>query len=201
VNELPTVYAAGWVADGVVGLPAASQELLARETIRERKDAEEAEASRAEALENVEFVAAREGRDVTLAGVFARAERGARKTDREGEQASLAARIESGELVVLDRPPVSRSDGWPGSEFEVDRIARQAMDGRSWMAGYLMRLASRRGHAAAHIEASRSEAEARHLQRSQPASVLTARSEPYSQYFGPEISRVVAGGRNAAWPG
>jgi hypothetical protein len=127
--EFPTSYSAGWLAGGTSWLPAASQEQIAREEVRDRRAAGEAEAARAEALELAEFKAQREGRDTSLQGVWDRAQRSARKTDYQAEKAELAERIQAGEITVLDGQPVSRAQAQhPGSDYEIDSVLARAND-------------------------------------------------------------------------
>jgi hypothetical protein len=102
VSEPETTYSAGWLAGDRSWLPAVSQEQIAREEVRERRAAGASEAARAEALENAEFLAARECRDTSLAGALARAQRSMRATDYKQEKAELAERIRAGEVTVLD---------------------------------------------------------------------------------------------------
>ena len=50
------------------------------------------------------------------------------KTDRDGKKAELAARIESGEVEVLDGPvpAVSRSAALPATEYGFDSLLQRA---------------------------------------------------------------------------
>jgi pyruvate/2-oxoglutarate dehydrogenase complex dihydrolipoamide acyltransferase (E2) component len=180
-------------------LPPRAVQVIAREEAHERAEARRAEIERADQADQRHESAVAEyrrqaelrgeqlsavalatgeglGRSVgdVLEEAAAEADRAdARERAREGRNAEW---LGAGEPVIR-----SRGDGWPESSWEVDRIVRQAQDGRTWMAGYLMRAASRRGQAAAHIEAQRAEANRRDgadLRRSRPASHLTSQSAP-----------------------
>jgi hypothetical protein len=122
------------------------------------------------------------------------------------EDARTAARErrESGEVVFIDEPVIhgaSRS-AWPESERELDRMLRRAADLHTDLVMTQQREASRRGRGAEHIEAHRAAAERGHerdARRSQPTSVLTARSGPVPPDYR-EITRVCTPDGNMAWP-
>jgi hypothetical protein len=48
-----------------------------------------------------------------------------------------------------------RSDGWPESRYQLERMVRQAEDNGRWMVAYQTRLASRQGRGAEHVAAVR----------------------------------------------
>jgi hypothetical protein len=200
-------------AGGLEWLPARVQRAMAVEDARERAEAKRADAEREARREQKhetalalyrqqcddrgEYVSALalargEVTGRTLGDIMADAQASA---DRDNARAAARDRykdggdwcyIGSGEPVI--REPVSRSE--IVNEYELSRAIAQLEDGRTWMAGYMMRLASRCGQAAEHIEAVR---EAR---GSSPTSTLTSRQAPTGQLT---IQRVMPDAVTAVW--
>jgi hypothetical protein len=190
VSELAGWGVAAWLPDRVLRAMAvedAHERAEAKRAQAEQEDRAEAAHDAALALyrrqaeargEVVSALALATGEDVgrSAADVLTEA---AAAADRQDAIQRARERREDGNWCYLDAPEpriqgaASRAGWWPESEWEVDRLIRQAEDARSWMAGYQMRLASRQGRASEHIEAKRAQAEAA---RDQPTSHLTASS-------------------------
>jgi len=141
-------YSGRWVSGDYAGLPAASQHDLMRADRQAKHEAEEAQARRDDYYQNLSMMAERQGRDVSLAGAFNRALMGSRRSDYIAQKAELRAKVQSGEVEVLDGS-MSRSDP-ADTGYGEDRAVRQAQENRQWMAAYLVR---HRGQAA--VEAAR----------------------------------------------
>ena len=180
-------------------LPPRVQRVLEREAAHDRAEARRAEIDRAErvaareidalaacvaaAESRGEYVTARQiatgkipGRtpeEIMRAGFSAQDRADALAGHRERRGDGDWEFIGTGEPVIHE--PVSRAE--IVNDYELSRTLRQVEDSRDWMNRYKSRLASRQGRAAEHLEARRAEAEARHLQRSQPTPVLTSRTE------------------------
>jgi hypothetical protein len=193
-------------APGVAAwLPARVQRVVAAEAAAERRQARQDEAERADRREQKHEAAlglyrrqAEDRGEVVSAMAIARGEglgrsigdvlgQAAAEADRQDAVQAARERRESGDWEYIGAgepvlPRVSRSDGWPSSEYELSRMVRQAQDDRTWMAAYQMRLASRRGEAAAHIEARRTAAGRGHVSRS-------AQREGRARLDNPEITR------------
>jgi hypothetical protein len=131
--------------------------------------------------DHVSAMALAQGRDVgrPFADIFEAAREAADVTDaREAGRRAREARGGDPEHAFVGEPSIGRAE--IVNEYELSRTLREIEDSRSWMAGYQMRQAARRGEAAAHIEAKRRQAERAHesgVRRDRPTSYLTARAE------------------------
>jgi hypothetical protein len=119
-----------------------------RQARREETELAERAQDRAEAEVTRALLA---GRDVSLQGAFGRAARAAVKTDYQAAKDELKAKVEAGEVEVLDGTVRRAESRYPGSDYEVDRQIRRAGDLRADLAAYRVR----HGGAAA-VEAARS---------------------------------------------
>jgi len=173
MSELAT-----WTGDVTAGswLPDRSQRAMAAEDAHERAEARRAEierqdredkaheralgAYRAAAEARGEFIsavqlAAGDGISRSIEDVFADARLA---SEREDGRAAARQRHQDGDVVFIDHEPriqgASRS-AWPESEYELDRMLRQADELHRDRIAYEARQASRSGHAAEHIEAQR----------------------------------------------
>jgi hypothetical protein len=143
---------------------------IAREEAHERAEARRAEIERADEAEKrhesavAAYKAAAESRgEVVSALAIARGEVGGRDigdvlrdaiaaSDRQDAMQAARERRESGDWEYVDTRPepvlpgrVSRSDGWPGSEYELGSLIERASELHRWGVAYQARLASRRG--------------------------------------------------------
>lgn len=132
------VYSGRWISGDYGGIPAASGRALDREDRAEAREEAERQAHAEDRLDQAAFLAQQDGRDVTLAGVFARAQRSMAKTDHEAARADLLAKARNGEVEILDRPDLARSAGRDTGYAET-RLIRQLDDNHRWMTGYLAR--------------------------------------------------------------
>jgi hypothetical protein len=191
--------AVDWLPPGVIRAQAIEDQA-------ERREARRAEAARQERADGMAesglaaYKAAAEGRGETV-GAMAMATGevpgrgledifGAAVAAADREDARSAARESREDKHFVDSDVVlhgaSRSDGWPGSSYELSRMIDQAQDLRRWMTMYEARLASRQGRGAEHIEALRAKAERGHASRSGQGAYT-------------EITRVCTPDGNVAW--
>ncbi len=101
----PTTYTARWVGGDYSGIPRASVAGMLRDDIAAKREADDLAAAAEDARDAVATRCRVEGRDCSMAGVLARAERGFRQTDYRDEREAMAARMTAGEPSYLrDRP-------------------------------------------------------------------------------------------------
>lgn len=124
--EFDTTYTARWVGDDYTGIPRRSVASMVADDIAARREAEELAAAAEDAREAVAMRC--RGRDTSMAGVFARAERGFRQTDYADAKQETASRMtDSGYL--RDRPVRRLSDDDLRSmalQAEVRQLERKA---------------------------------------------------------------------------
>lgn len=174
-------YCAGWVGEGSVPVPEESARQMAREDRQAAKQAEARAEHQRDLLENEATRAQLEGRDVTLAGVFERAQRNMAVSDARAERRALQAKVDAGQVEVLDGSMKRSQD----TLSRMDEQIRQAREAHDWLIAYLVR----HGGAGA-VEAARAESERRYASRG------VSRSQLYSQHHGPMIERTCAPGED-----
>ena len=171
-------------------LPASVQRRMAVEDQAERREARDAErereARREEAADKTlaAYRAAAEARGEVVSAMALATGQGIGRSiqdvfgdalaasEREDGRAAARQRHEDGDVVYIDREPqiqgASRS-AWPESEYELNRMLRQADELHRDRVAYVARLASRQGRAVEHIDAQR--AAAQHSAHSEPDAV------------------------------
>ncbi len=137
MTEYPVVYQARWVGNDYAGLPPSSVAQMRADDVAARREAEEMASRAADQADAVVF--RMRGVDTSLAGVFARAERGFAATDYRDERQAVADRVEAGDAAYIDGPPgASRSSALSDDDLRAAaiqarsrRVDREAADSRA----------------------------------------------------------------------
>jgi hypothetical protein len=160
---------------GTSWLPASVQRRMAVEDQAERREARRAEAERQDRQESAHeravgaYRAAAEQRGEVVSALQLAAGQGIGRSvedvfadavaaaEREDARAAARQRHEDGGAVLIDAEPRIRASrsAWPESEYELDRMLREASELHRSLVMTQSRLASRQGRGAEHIEAMR----------------------------------------------